>query len=257
MSSHYCPACGAELLSSLFMGSWKQVECPKCNEWIDLDVVAPDLAPRRVEEKTVDTSRYDDDIDDDPPSERLEDYLDGDRLVIHVHRGCNGLVRALGGAVLIMVGVLGYLTWDSLWGGGDNYLHDMLMLGFGWMLVAPVVVAWFFARFGSTSVMFEPMRVVVQQRLFGTRRQREYRVGLRTRASLVASHRLWGDAVYGVRISAVGDQPVIAVWLLPGEKRWIARRINRHLRHPDWETPQVDDNAEVVWSAMDGFQWGD
>ncbi len=61
MSSHYCPACGAELLSSLFMGSWKQVDCPSCKQWIEVDVVAPEMARRRVQEQPDDVAdRYDD-----------------------------------------------------------------------------------------------------------------------------------------------------------------------------------------------------
>lgn len=259
MSSHYCPSCGAELLSSLFMGSWQQVECPACNEWINVDVVAPELVHRRGQDDDAAEDRYgkiEDDVDDSPPSERLDDWLDGERLVIHVLRGSNGIVRALGGALVIIVGVLSFFTWNSIWGNGDDSITAMIMLGFVWVMVGPVAAAWVFARFGSTSVMLEPTRLVIEQRLFGTCRQREYRLTLRAKASLVASNRLWGDLVYGVRINAMGEQPSFAIWLLPGEKRWIIRRINRHLRHPDWDNPQVDDNAEVTWSVMDGFQWG-
>lgn len=82
--------------------------------------------------------------------------------------------------------------------------------------------------------------MVVEHRLFGTRTQREYRLGLQTKATLIASYRLWENLVYGVRINAIGEQPVFATWLLPGEKRWIAQRINRHLRHADWENPHMD-----------------
>ncbi len=257
MSSHYCPACGAELLSSLFMGSWQQIECPSCNEWIDVDVVAPEMAHRRVREQPDDAADRYDDVEDDPPSERLDEWRDGDRLVIHVLRGSNGIVRGLGSAIVIVVSTLGFLTWYCLWGDGDKTIDELLFLSIAWMVVVSMAAAWVFARFGSTSVMVEPTRLVVEQRLFGTRRPREYRLSLQSRALLVASHRLWGDLVHGVRICAVGEKPVIAVWLLPGEKRWIARRINRHLRHADWDNPEVDDATEVVWSMMDGFSWGD
>ncbi|MBN2293270.1 MAG: hypothetical protein JXM70_12640 [Pirellulales bacterium] len=256
MSTHYCPCCGAELLSSLFMGSWKQIECPSCNEWIDVDVVAPGMTHHREQEDDDVADRYDD-VEDDPPSDRLDEWRDGERLVIHILSGSNGLVGSLASAIVIISGILGFFTWNSIWGGGEDSLHVLVFLGLAWMFVASMMGAWIFARFGSTSVMVEPTRLVVEQRLFGTRKTREYRLGLRSKASLIASHRLWGDLVHGVRIGAVGEQPVIAVWLLPGEKRWIARRINRHLCHADWEYPQEDDTADVAWSIMDGFSWGE
>jgi len=255
MSNHFCPSCGAELLSSLFMGSWKQVECPTCNEWIKVDVASPESYREREEEERV-YDRYND-VEDDPPGNRLEECRDGQRLVIHVLRGTNGLISSFGGCLLFIVIAFSYFTWDVIWGDNKGSLDGLLVLGVAWGGVATMVGGWIFARFGSTSVMLEPNRLVVEHRLFGTRTHKEYRLGLQSRATLVASHRLWGDLVYGVRISAVGVQPVVAVWMLPGEKRWLARRINRHLRHPDWEDPQVDSSTEVKWILMDGFKLGE
>ncbi|MFH1267951.1 MAG: hypothetical protein ABIK89_19710 [Planctomycetota bacterium] len=256
MSNHRCPGCGAELLSSFFMGSPKQIECPTCNKLIDVDAVTPGSAREYVEEDGRCNSRYDD-IEDDPVSDRLEERRDGDRLVIHVLPGCNDMLRGFGGCLLIGVGLLGFFTWDAFEAGGAGSLSDLAVLGFVWVCMAPMAGGWIFARFGSTIVMLEPTLLVVEHRLFGARMQKEYRLGLRTKATLVASFRLLEDLVYGVRINAMGEKPVFATWLLPSEKRWIARRINRHLHHADWEDPQMDHDAEVKWALMDGFQWGE
>ena len=243
------------MLDSLFMGSWEKIECPTCNEWISVDVASPESFRQREAEDSG-PDRYDD-VEDDPPGDRLDEWRDGQRLVIHVLRGSNGLIRSFGGCLLFIVCAIGYFTWDAIWGDGKVSLDGLVVLSVAWGLVAPMLGGWIFARFGSTSIMQEPNRLVVEHRIFGIHTQKSYRLGLRSRATLVASHRLWGDLVYGVRISAVGEQPVFAIWLLPGEKRWVVRRINRHLRHADWEDPQYDDSAEVKCSLMDGFKFGE
>ncbi len=256
MSNHYCPCCGAELPGSLLMGSSEQIECPACNEWISMDVVAPGSTRNREKENSRRDDRYDD-VEDAPVSDRLDEWRDGDRLVIHMLPGSNHMVRGFAGCLLVTVGILGFFTWNEIWGNGDQGLTGLAVLGLTWMCVIPTVGGWIFARFGSSSVMLEPDRLVVEHRLFGLRTQSEYRLSLWAKAGLVASHRLSGDLVYGVRVNTAGGQPVFATWFLPDEKRWIARRINRHLRHPDWEQTPIDSNAEITCSMMDGFSWGE
>lgn len=51
---------------------------------------------------------------------------------------------------------IGFFTWDAFWGSGGNSLNGLVVLGFAWVLVAPMMGGWIFARFGSSSVMLEP-----------------------------------------------------------------------------------------------------
>ncbi len=256
MSKHYCPCCGVELLGSLLMGSSEQIECPACNELIDVEVVAPGSIRKREKEDVRRDHPYDA-IEDEPVSDRLDEFRDGDQLVIHVLRGSNYMLRGFGCCLLVIMGLLAFFTWHEIWGDGEEGLVGLAVLGFTGMCIVPMVGGWIFARFGSSSVLLEPERLVVEHRLFGVRTQKEYRLSLWAKAGLVALYEYFGDFVYGVRINTAGGQPVLATWLLPEEKRWIARRINRHLRHPDWEETPIDHSAELKWSLTDEVSFGE
>ena len=124
-------------------------------------------------------------------------------------------------------------------------------------LSLPILGGWIYSRFGRTRVRVESGWLEVENSLFGMKWGKEYALGLESHATLIATHRLFEEVYHAVRVSAVGEQPVFGRWLFQVEQEWIIQQINRHLKHGDWAEVTVNENTELEYALMDGFQWGE
>ncbi len=254
--AYFCPECGAELPEALVASGLSQVGCPACNRWVALDTVAPAHGPATYHGMHRD--EQDPFADDPPPSHRMEGWVEGRRLVIHIRAGSNRVVLALLGCVVCVAGTLGFMTYLGVAGKLDGGALDPLgyaVFAVLWGLVARLAGSLVCARFEATSVLVEPEHLVVEKRLFGFRRQKTYRLGLASRATFTPICRIWRNTIYAIRIGGHGKHARIGPWLLDREKRWLVQQINGHL-HGDRSEPEIQPNETFTMSFMDGFEFG-
>ena len=196
-------------------------------------------------------------LNDSAPGERVTAWEGKDRLLIQIGAGTSSAIRCLGFCAIGGLLLTAFLIWNALNRPGGPVIEEIAVLVVAFVLTIPVLGGYIYARFGKTGVRIEPGWLEIENSLFGLASRKEYSLGLGAGAMLVATHRIFGELSYGIRISAIGEQPIFGRWLFEMEQHWIVQQINRHLGHDDWERTIVDSNPEIEYSIMDGFRFGE
>lgn len=251
MFKHPCPRCGAELPDPTTARDDLAV-CPVCRE--PMSILGPQSPPQPSGNTFPLLWKP---LPDVRPSERIAAWACEDRLLVEIGSGSNSATRCLAFCGIGGLVFMALLLWEVLNAPGGLIHEDLIVPGVAFVLLLPVFGAWVYARFGKTRVRIEETWLEIENRLFGIPSRREYPLGLESRATLVGTHRLFNEVLYGIRIGAVGEQPVFGRWLFRPEQEWIVRQINRHLGHGDWDEVRFNENTEVEFSLMEGFSFGD
>lgn len=170
-----------------------------------------------------------------PPRGRMEHFVEGNRLLIHIPPCAGWPSWCLG----LSAGLLTAIALVAAWGflPQARGVAQLLFLAFAAAVFAAGAIShlltWLGNRFGHTYVLVESGRLVIRRELLGRTRSREFALDAASRAELVTAYRgkLGIRNIEAVAMTGLGRRSRFGVFLSRAEKLWLVERINRHLDH--------------------------
>ncbi|HUT13758.1 MAG TPA: hypothetical protein VMY42_24935 [Thermoguttaceae bacterium] len=205
-------------------------------------------------------SGFSDEFDENcPPGDRVQCFVEGDRMAMSISAGSNALVRWLGVFLVTWFSFMAAFTVHDVLFGSEEGIGGTIVLAAAWVGWFCTVGYWILARFGKTAVLMAPECLILRFELFGVWWRREHRLTGFSKAKLVVAHTRNEEPVYAVSIATADEHPRFGAFLTQPEKEWLVRRINRYLGCDDGSVFGVyfDPRPAGVALSMGGFEFGE